>query len=50
MLDVNRIDKYLLIQGNCFDKLKEIPDKSIDLILTDPPYNLANYSTGTKLY
>ena len=50
MLDVNRIDKYLLIQGNCFDKLKEIPDKSIDLILTDPPYNLANYSTGNMRF
>lgn len=26
--------------------IKTIPDKSIDLILTDPPYNIAKYSTG----
>ena len=26
--------------------MREIPDHSIDLILTDPPYNIAKYSTG----
>lgn len=26
--------------------LKELPDNSVDLILTDPPYNLGTYSTG----
>lgn len=26
--------------------IKNIPDKSVDLILTDPPYNIAKYSTG----
>jgi len=26
--------------------MKDIPDKSVDLILTDPPYNIAKYSTG----
>ena len=25
--------------GDCFEILKNIPDKSIDLIITDPPYN-----------
>lgn len=38
--------KYTLIQGNCLDYLDKIPDNSIDLILTDPPYNIAQYSTG----
>lgn len=28
-----------LINGNCLDALKDIPDGSIDFILTDPPYN-----------
>ncbi len=28
------------IQGNVFKKIKEIPAKSIDLIITSPPYNL----------
>jgi DNA modification methylase len=26
--------------GDCAEILKQIPDKSIDLILTDPPYKL----------
>lgn len=46
MIDINNIDKYLLLHGDCFEKLKQIPDNSIDLILTDPPYNIAKYSTG----
>jgi len=28
------------------DMIKTVPDKSIDLILTDPPYNIAKYSSG----
>ena len=27
-----------LIQGDCLEVLKTIPDKSIDMVLTDPPY------------
>lgn len=37
---------YSLIQDDCFHYLTKLPDKSIDLILTDPPYNIAKYSTG----
>lgn len=50
MIDVDRIDQYLLINGDCMEKLKEIPDHSIDLILCDPPYNLAKYSTGNMKF
>ena len=32
--------------GDNRNLLKELPDSSIDLILTDPPYNLGGYSTG----
>ena len=46
MLNINKIKDYKLFNADCFEKMKEIPDKSIDLILCDPPYNLANYSTG----
>ena len=42
MLEINQI--YL---GDCLEVMKQIDDKSIDLILTDPPY-LKNYSTGYK--
>ena len=27
-----------LMLGDCFERMKEIPDGSVDLILTDPPY------------
>ena len=37
---------YDLRYGDCFKLLDDIPDKSVDLILTDPPYNIAKYSTG----
>lgn len=30
----------MIIQGDCLIKLKEIPDNSIDSIVTDPPYEL----------
>lgn len=29
-----------IIQGNCIDVLKKLPDNSVDLIFADPPYNL----------
>ena len=32
--------------GDCFKLLDKITDKSVDLILTDPPYNITKYSTG----
>ena len=32
------LSNYKLYNGNCLDIIKEIPDKSIDLIVTDPPY------------
>jgi len=31
---------FTLLKGNCLDKLKELPDNSIDAIVTDPPYEL----------
>jgi site-specific DNA-methyltransferase (adenine-specific)/modification methylase len=50
MIDVHSIDDYLLIHGDCMEKLNEIPDESIELILCDPPYNLAKYSTGNMKF
>ena len=34
-----------IIQGDCLEVMKEIPDKSIDLVVIDPPYGL-NYNNG----
>ena len=30
--------RYKLVQGDCLEVMKKIPDKSIDAIITDPPY------------
>ena len=48
MVKVEKIKakRYTLVNGDCLDYLSKIPDHSIDLILTDPPYNIAQYSTG----
>ena len=35
MIELNKI--YC---GDCLEVMKQIPDKSIDLVLTDPPYNI----------
>jgi DNA modification methylase len=29
---------FNLMQGDCLERMKEIPDRSVDMILTDPPY------------
>jgi len=39
-------DNYNIFNEDSRLFIKNIEDNSIDLILTDPPYNLANYSTG----
>lgn len=38
-----------LMQGDCFEKMKEIPDNSINCIIVDPPYNI-NYTTWDSNY
>jgi len=37
---------YKTYNMDCLKQIKNIPSNSIDLILTDPPYNIAKYSTG----
>jgi len=37
-----------LMLGDCLSRLKEIPSESVDLVLTDPPYNISkdnNFNT-----
>ncbi len=38
--------KKCVLHGDSRDIIKRIPDNSIDFILTDPPYNLGQHSTG----
>lgn len=35
-------------QGDCLELMKNIPDKSIDLVVTDPPYLIENTKAGGK--
>mgnify|MGYP003121083124 FL=1 len=37
---------FTLLKGNCLEKLKEIPDNSIDSIVTDPPYEIGFMGKG----
>lgn len=34
---------FLLIEGDCLETLKTIPDNSIDSIVSDPPYGLSDH-------
>lgn len=40
--------KNKIVQGDCLEVMKALPEKSIDIIITSPPYNLLN-STGNGL-
>lgn len=37
------IANTVLYNADCIEAMKHIPDSSVDLILTDPPYNLGNF-------
>lgn len=50
MINIDKLNKCTIINDDCFSVLKKIPNNSIDLILTDPPYNLAQYSTGNLCF
>lgn len=45
--------KIDLLLGDCLDRMREIPDGSVDLVLTDPPYGMdyqSNRRTATKKF
>lgn len=35
-----------IICADCLDVLKQLPDKCVDLVLTDPPYLIKNTTAG----
>jgi len=47
---MKKIEEYLnkIICGDCLTVMKEMPDSSVDLVVTSPPYNLKN-STGNGM-
>ena len=50
MIELANEERYALFSGDCFERMKETSDHSVDLILCDPPYNLAKYSTGNMKF
>jgi len=44
------IDKYInnIIQGDCLEVMKNIPDNSVDVTFADPPFNLKKKYNGYK--
>ena len=40
------MSKVELFQGDCLDLIKDIPDGSVDCIITDPPYMSAMQHNG----
>lgn len=39
-----------IIQGDCLEVMKKMADKSVDLVLTDPPYNAINIGPNKRVY
>jgi DNA modification methylase len=33
-------ERSVVFSGNCLDLLKQIPDQSLQLVVTSPPYNI----------
>ena len=36
------------MQGDCLERMREIPDGSVDMVLTSPPYNMNLRISGGK--
>lgn len=35
-----------LLNGDCYELIKTIPDKSVDLVIIDPPYQMQTRGAG----
>ena len=46
MIDIESITNTI-INDDCMNILKQLPDKCIDLVLTDPPYGLKRHERGS---
>lgn len=44
-MDIELNDVKLML-GDCLSRMKEIPSNSVDLIVTDPPYDIKNTKAG----
>ena len=49
LLEENKLHESLsnqVLQGDCLDRLQQVPDNSIDFAFADPPYNLKKKYSG----
>ena len=50
MLEIGKI-KNTLLNGHALDVIKNIPDESVDMVITSPPYfALRNYETSSRIW
>ena len=52
-MEVEKFENITLYNADCMEVMKDIPDNSIDLIITDPPYRTisgGNNSNGVSGY
>ncbi len=47
---MKEVNRYELYKGNCFEWLNELADNSIDLVLTDPPYEHVTGGMKSKVH
>lgn len=41
------MSNIILKQGDCLELMKELPDESVDAVITDPPYGI-NYQSAWR--
>lgn len=39
-------ERWCVVQGDCIDVMRTLPDGCVDAVVTDPPYNAINRATG----
>lgn len=44
-MDISSLENKI-VNADCLDILKQLPDKCVDLVLTDPPYGIGNKFTS----
>ena len=35
---------WMLYEGDCLDVMRQVPDNSVDAVVTDPPYGISYQS------
>lgn len=43
MRNTEQQNRFTLLHGDCLERLRELPDNSIDSVVTDPPYGLSDH-------